>query len=196
MTAIIPDNQQKEAMTKNLWVWSIAIILVIVLGGGWILFSRTTTTGQQSGSDGVILEPAPVAGHPAPNFELQSLDGEVISLAEFKGKPVLVNFWATWCGPCRAEMPEFQEAAVDNADDLVVIGVNNTAADTPELVADFVDELGITFLILLDEDGAIAQTYQVRGLPMTVFIDRDGMVNEVFTGPINKAYIESKIPEL
>ena len=108
----------------------------------------------------------------------------------------MVNFWATWCGPCRAEMPEFQRAAVDNADDLVVIGINNTANDTPELVGDFVQELGLTFPIVLDETGQVAETYRVLGLPMTVFVDRNGIVNEVFTGPINKAYIEAKIPEL
>jgi peroxiredoxin len=93
-------------------------------------------------------------------------------------------------------MPEFQEVATDNADDLVIIGVNNTTSDTAELVDDFVEELDITFIILLDEAGETTETYRVLGLPTTIFIDRDGVVNEVFTGPINKAYIESKIPEL
>ncbi len=181
---------------KGMWLWGIIIIFVIVVGGVWILFSRTITTTTASNSSGVVLEPAPIAGHPAPVFELQTLDGDIVTLADFKGKPVLINFWATWCGPCRAEMPEFQQAAVDNSDDLVVIGINNTANDTPELVNDFVDELGITFLILLDESGDTAETYRVLGLPMTVFVDRNGVVNEVFTGPLNKAYIEAKIPEL
>jgi thiol-disulfide isomerase/thioredoxin len=188
----IPDN----SLLKKLWFWSVAIVVVVVLGGVWILFSRTITTEAITGTDGLILEPAPVAGHPAPNFELKSLEGQVINLSDFKGRPVLVNFWATWCGPCRAEMPDFQQVAVDNADKIVVIGINNTVNDTPELVGDFVDELGVTFTIILDEDGKTAQTYRVLGLPTTIFIDRNGIINEVFTGPINKAYIESKIPEL
>jgi peroxiredoxin len=172
------------------------IVAVVVLGSVWILFSRTISGSGSANNDNVILEAAPVAGHPAPNFELQNLDGQVISLTEFRGKPVVLNFWATWCGPCRAEMPEFQEVATDNADDLVIIGVNNTTSDTAELVDDFVEELDITFIILLDEAGETTETYRVLGLPTTIFIDRDGVVNEVFTGPINKAYIESKIPEL
>lgn len=185
-----------ESMVKQLWFWAIAIVFVIGVGSVWILFSRSITGVALTGAANTELEPAPIAGHPAPNFELATLDGEVVSLADLKGRPVLVNFWATWCGPCRAEMPEFQEASVDNAGNLVVLGVNNTASDTPEYVVDFVQELGLTFPILLDEDGSTAELYRVRGLPMTVFIDRNGVVNEVFTGPINKAYIESKIPEL
>ena len=137
-----------------------------------------------------------MAGHPAPDFELVSTEGETIRLSDFKGTPVIVNFWATWCGPCRAEFPDFQRAAVDNADQLVIIGVNNTSADQAELVPDFLEEFGITFPIVLDEDGSTAETYRILGLPTTIFIDSSGIVDEVFTGPINKAYIESKIAKL
>lgn len=191
-----PEKIQDDSVLRNLWFWSIAIVLAIVIGGVWILFSRTISSETVSSPDGLILEPAPIAGHPAPNFELKTLDGQLINLSDYKGRPVLINFWATWCGPCRAEMPDFQAAATDNADKIVVIGVNNTISDTPDLVADFVDELGITFLVVLDEEGDTADAYRVLGLPMTVFVDSDGIINEVFTGPVNKAYIEAKIPEL
>lgn len=183
---------------KSRSLWIILIALVAVVGGGWIVFSQGLTQERvASGNNSAeALEPAAVAGHPAPEFELKTLEGETLSLADFKGKPVLVNFWATWCGPCRAEFPDFQRAYVDNADDLVIIGINNTAADQVDLVDDFVREMGATFPIVLDESGAVVETYRVLGLPTTVFIDRDGVVNEVFTGPINKAYIESKLTEL
>jgi thiol-disulfide isomerase/thioredoxin len=137
-----------------------------------------------------------VAGHPAPDFELKTLEGDTLRLSDFKGQPVLVNFWATWCGPCRAEFPDFQEAHVDNADSLVIIGVNSTSADQLDLVDDFVAEMGATFPIVLDETGDTVELYRVLGLPTSVFIDRNGIVNELFTGPINKAYIESKLSEL
>jgi peroxiredoxin len=187
-----PEFNQANSILSKPWVWNLAIVLVLGLGGGWIVISRLSDSAGPAND----LAPAPVAGHPAPDFSLKTLEGEAVSLADFKGKPVLINFWATWCGPCRVEMPELQQAAVDNAEGLVVIGINNTSTDTRQLVDDFVQELGLTFPIVLDEDGQVAETYRVLGLPTTIFVDRNGVVNEIFTGPINKAYIESKIPEL
>ena len=172
-------------------LWPIVIGLVLIVGGIWFISSRLPI-----GSEGISSEPAPVAGSPAPDFALKNLDGETIRLSDFKGKPVIVNFWATWCGPCRAEFPEFQEVAIENGDNLVIIGVNHTSSDTPSLVPDFVQEFGITFPIVLDETGETVKTYRVLGLPTTVFIDRSGIVSEVFTGPVNKAYIDSKLTEL
>ncbi len=190
------DNHPESTLLKNRWVWVAIIGVVILLGGAWIIFSQTLKANAVTGAEAITLEPAPIAGHPAPDFELKTLEGEVLRLSDFRGKPVIVNFWATWCGPCRAEFPDFQEASVDNADTLMIIGVNNTAADQVGLVGDFITEMGATFPIVLDESGETVKTYRILGLPTTVFVDADGVVNEVFTGPISKAYIESKIPEL
>ena len=175
--------------------WLILIGLVIVLGGVWIIFSQASRSDSVARS-GAALEPAPVAGHPAPDFELKTLAGTTLRLSDYKGQPILVNFWATWCGPCRAEFPDFQRAFTDNAAELVIIGVNHTAADQVELVDDFVAEMGATFPIVLDETGEIVKRYRVLGLPTSVFIDRNGVINEIFTGPINQAYIEAKLAEL
>ena len=190
-------NNGELPFYQTRWFWGLVIGTVIVLGTGWIVFSRNLIGSSIVGSNAATLDPAPVTGHPAPDFELVNLEGETIRLSDYKGQPVIVNFWATWCGPCRAEFPEFQRAAVDNADRLVIIGVNNTSTDQPDLIPGFVEEFGITFPIVLDtEDGTTAKTYRILGLPTTIFIDSNGVVNEVFTGPLNKAYIESKISEL
>jgi thiol-disulfide isomerase/thioredoxin len=191
------EKSHESSFLKTHWFWAMLIALVLVLGISWIVFSKTLLNSvSASGGEAVILEPAPVAGHPAPDFELVSTEGKTIRLSDFRGKPVILNFWATWCGPCRAEFPEFQKAAVDNADRLVIIGINNTTADQPDLIPDFLREFGVTFPIVLDEKGETVKTYRILGLPTTVFIDSNGIVNEVFTGPLNKAYIESKISEL
>jgi peroxiredoxin len=176
------------------WFWAGLIIVTIAAGVSWIVFSRSVVGATSAASAG--LEPAPVAGHPAPDFELLTPEGDALRLSDHFGQPVIVNFWATWCGPCRAEFPEFQEAAVDNADSLVIIGVNSTSADQAENVPAFIEEFGITFPIVLDEAGDVVDAYRVLGLPTTIFIDSNGVINEVFTGPLNKAYIESKIEEL
>lgn len=181
---------------KMRWFWLTLIGLVIVLGSGWIAFSRTMYGALPPGGDTAGLEPAPIAGHPAPDFALPTLEGETVRLSDFKGKPVLLNFWATWCGPCRAEFPDFQKASVDNADTLVIIGINNTSTDQKDQVPAFVEEFGVTYPIVLDETGETAKAYGILGLPTSIFIDRNGNINEIFTGPINKAYIEAKLSEL
>jgi peroxiredoxin len=191
------NTQNVSPILKNRWFWGVTIVVILILGGVWILFSQTISRiNPTTGDAAVILEPAPMAGHPAPDFELTTLDGEIVRLSDFAGKPILVNFWATWCGPCRAEFPDFQKAWLENTDDLVIIAINHTTADRAEQVDDFVAEMGATFPVVLDKDGQVAEVYQIRGLPTSIFIDRNGVVNEVFTGPINQAYIESKLGEL
>lgn len=190
------DIQAYSSILRSRWFWLGLIVVVLVLGSVWILFSQVVTGQTVTGNDAIQLEPAPVTGHPAPDFELKNLNGETIRLSDFKGKVVIVNFWATWCSPCRSEMPDLQQAALENAGELIVIGVNNTPADNPEQITKFVTELGVTFPIVLDETGQTIETYRVLGLPTTVFIDRAGVIQEIFTGPVNKAYIESKIPKL
>ena len=192
----IKQDHKEIALVQRYWFWAALIALVLVLGGSWIALSRSLVNSRVSGGDAVVLEAAPIAGHPAPEFELVSVAGETVRLSDFQGQPVILNFWATWCGPCRAEFPEFQQAAVDNADRLVIIGINNTSADQADQIPGFLKEFGITFPIVLDEDGQTIKRYRILGLPTTIFIDSDGIINEVFTGPLNKAYIESKISEL
>lgn len=190
----VQENSETPALLKSRGFWITLIVLVLILGWNWIAFSRSLLQTAQNGAS--ALEPAPVKGHPAPPFELVTLDEETLRLSDLKGKPVILNFWATWCGPCRAEFPEFQDASVDNAGRLIIIGINNTSTDRAEAVPDFLAEFGVTFPIALDETGEVGDLYQIRGLPTTIFIDSNGIVNEVFTGPLNQAYIESKISEL
>lgn len=191
------EQTYEESFFIPRWLRSTAVGLLLILGGIWFIISRTPL-GDGSTANGIAVssEPAPIAGHPAPDFALKNLDGEIIRLSNYQGTPVIINFWATWCPPCRAEFPDFQKVSVEQGEKLVIIGVNHTTGDSPQLVPGFVDEFGITFPIVLDESGETVKTYRVVGLPTTVFIDRNGIINEVFTGPINKAYIESKLADL
>lgn len=131
---------------------------------------------------------------PASNFELISLSGDRVQLDDYRGQVVLLNFWATWCGPCRLEMPAFQERSETFADDLKVLAVN---FDEPEAdVQAFVDELGLTFEVLLDPRAEIQRLYQVRGYPTSYFIDAEGLVRVLHIGIMTEGQLDNYLADL
>lgn len=143
-------------------------------------------------------DPAPVSapvglevGQRAPDFEAQTLDGETVALSDYRGQTVLVNFWATWCGPCREEMPDFETIYnLHRAEGFVVLAVNN--AEDRGTVRAFAGELGLTFPIVLDETGAINDTLYgsaIQGYPTSLLIDPDGIIVQRFSGPVNGAQL-------
>ena len=142
--------------------------------------------------------PAPQQGFLAPDFELTTTSGETIKLSDLRGQAVLVNLWATWCPPCRAEMPAIDKVYNEYKDDgLVVLAVNMTYQDTVANIAPFVDEYGLTFPILLDETGIVGTLYQLRSLPSSFFINRDGTINEVVIGgPMAEALLRTRVEEI
>ncbi len=126
---------------------------------------------------------------PAPDFLLTTLGGERLRLSDFRGKTVVLNFWATWCPPCRREMPDFQalweERGPDGPDDLVILAVNLISQDARADVRAFVREFGVSFPVLFDTSGdAVSRRYGVRALPATFFIDRDGIVRTTALGSV------------
>ncbi|HBX68760.1 MAG TPA: hypothetical protein DEH25_05100 [Chloroflexi bacterium] len=111
---------------------------------------------------------------------------------------MLVNFWASWCPPCRSEMPAMQEIYQQyGPDDFVILAVNNTQADNLADIQNFVDERGLTFPILLDNTGQVSAAYQVRSLPTSFFIDREGIIREVVIGsPMAEALLRTRAENL
>lgn len=186
------ERPRRGSATRTNLRWPGLIILVLILGGIWIAVNRTPA-GSQTTQAG--LAPAPVKGHPAPEISLVSTTGQPMKLSDFRGKPVVINFWATWCAPCRIETPELQDVYRERGDEVIIFSVNATQQDQGDIEA-FIQEFGLTFPVALDAEGKTFKDYNVLGLPTTVFVTKDGIINEVFTGPVNKAYIESKIPEL
>lgn len=126
---------------------------------------------------------APRLGFIAPDFELMDLTGKPVRLSELKGTPVMINFWATWCNPCRIEMPLIQSMAEQNPD-LIVLAVN---ADEPvRVVQPFVEKMGLTFPILLDPESKVEVMYQVQGLPTSFFLDKNGVIRAVQIGVLSE----------
>ena len=168
--------------------WYALIVAAAILGGGWIYLTRVP-------DDAAIA--ASVAAHVnfrAPEFTLTTLDGTSVASSDLRGKAVLVNFWATWCPPCRSEMPDIESAYQAHRDQFVVLAIND--AEDGGTVKQFVDQFHFTFPILLDRDGAVAKRFQVQALPTSFFIDRNGVIRAANVGQMDRAYIETQIAAL
>lgn len=168
-------------------------LFLLAAGFAWILFSA-----DRSGTSTAGKIPAPQTGFLAPDFALKTPEGETIRLSDLRGQPVLVNLWATWCPPCRAEMQTLETVYNDYKDQgFTVLAVNMTYQDNPDLILPFVDERGLTYPILLDETGEVARAYQMKSLPSSFFIDRDGIIHEVVIGgPMAEALLRTRIEEI
>jgi peroxiredoxin len=167
--------------------------IILLLGFAWILISADRSGTSTSG-----LIPAPQQGFLAPDFELQTTTGETVRLSDLRGQAVLVTLWATWCPPCRAEMPAIEKVYNDYKDEgLVVLAVNMTYQDTPSNIAPFLEEYDLTFPVLLDETGSVGNAYQLRSLPSSFFIGRDGIITEfVIGGPMAEALLRTRVEEI
>ncbi|NEU31651.1 TlpA family protein disulfide reductase [bacterium LRH843] len=169
--------------------WIVIGILIALIG-----WSSAGFIQSQSLDEKLSNEDRGIAKGQAPDFTLLTLQNETVSLSEFKGKPVIINFWATWCPPCRAEMPHMQRLYKEN--DVVILAVNVTSSESHVSdVENFVQELGLSFPVLLDEQGEIGALYQVRPLPTSIFVDREGFIHKRHVGPMNVEMMERVFEE-
>ncbi len=171
--------------------------IFIGLGAGVVLFyglglgSISTSISILENSEFLDL---PEKGAPAPDFTLQDLQGRQLTLSDLRGSFVLVNFWATWCGPCRVEMPALQSRFERYSPDLRVVAVN---FDEPQdTVQAFADELGLTFDILLDPGAKVQDLYRIRGYPTSIFVDREGIIQIVHIGLMTEKQLDAYLREL
>jgi cytochrome c biogenesis protein CcmG/thiol:disulfide interchange protein DsbE len=170
----------------------ILYVLILIAGASWITLSANKTPASVSDNT------APQVGFSAPDFTLKTAGGETYTLSELRGHAILVNLWATWCPPCRAEMPAIEKIYQEYKDEgLVVLAVDMTYQDDPLAVVPFIEEYGLTFPILLDETGKVASAYQLRSLPSSYFINRAGIIqNIVVGGPMSEALLRTRIEQI
>lgn len=167
-------------MKKNL----VAIIVTL------FLLSSACTREKGGETPGGIL-----IGSKAPDFSMTSLSGQQISLKDLKGQGVLVNFWATWCYPCREEMDDLRAAYEKYKDQgVVILGIDMKEGE--DLVRKFTESYKITYPILIDADGKVSDAYNVFGIPSSYFIDRDGVIRDIVLGEMNEDSINNKIEKL
>lgn len=174
--------------------WEILMLVSLAAGILWTAASRVpSAVGAPLSS-----VPSPREGFLAPDFTLDTLDGGKVTLSELRGKVVVVNFWATWCLPCREETPALEKAYEQYKDSgVVMLGVDLTNQDTISDVTAFVQEFALTYPILLDRDGSVSYMYQIKGIPSTFFVNRAGIIRTVVVGgPMSETFIRSKIEAL
>jgi peroxiredoxin len=132
-------------------------------------------------------EAGPIVGSPAPAYGARTLAGDSVSLAGLRGRVVLLNFWATWCAPCRHETPFLQALYQEHRlGGLEIVGVSMDTGDARGQVADFVREYGVTYPILLDPQMRGMDLYRVLGLPATFLVDREGVLRWMRIGPVGE----------
>jgi len=148
--------------------WPVLRAFAVML---WVMMASATALAQSpnSGLSPVMERP------PAPDFQLTNLDGELVSLSDFKGKVVVVNFWATWCPPCRAEMPSMQRAWQALQDqDVMMLAIH--VGGNEDKIWSFVGDYELDFPILIDPDSAVADAWPMKGLPSTFVVDPQGRI--------------------
>lgn len=168
-------------------------ILVLIFGAAWI-YLTASPEGLQS-PDKLVT---PQKGFLAPDFTLITAENHQFTLSDLKGKPVLINLWASWCVPCRTEMPAIQKVYEDYKNEgFIVLAVNTTNQDSRTAAINFADEHGLTFPILFDVDGRVSKSYRLRALPSSFFVDNQGVIQEVIIGgPMAEALLRTRVEHL
>lgn len=186
----------------------LAVILVLVLAGAYVAVAGgfrlpgpsgpgagTADAGGVAGGDGTLVDVAgtgdvPEVGALAPDFTAVTLDGDEVTLSEFRGRPVWLTFGATWCASCRVEAPDIQ-AAYEESDDTVVLAVY--LSEDADDVRPYVERLGMTFTHLPDPDERLASRFHVIGVPMHYFIDREGVVRALKFGVLSRPQMDAEL---
>ncbi|WP_420641431.1 TlpA family protein disulfide reductase [Candidatus Leptofilum sp.] len=181
-------------MLKTRFEWTILLLMAAMLGTSWIIVSREPVTAA---SGPITLAEAPIVGHLAPDFSLETAVGQSIVLSEIvdqaggAGQPVVLNFWASWCAPCRVEMPSLQQASVRYNGSVAFLGINQ-GEDWPT-ITEFGNEYNVSYPLLIDPENRVTRLYEVNSLPTTIFIDQNGVVREVIIGILSEAVLQSRV---
>ncbi|SES77948.1 Peroxiredoxin [Oceanobacillus limi] len=193
-------------MVKQIFGTLLIACLGIILVYNLFQSSTKTTEEENFSADatidgGVISSPGASGlevGQTAPDFELRTMDGEIVKLSDYLGKKVILNFWASWCGPCKKEMPEMQTYYNEHKDEVEILAVNVTDSETNEKkVEDFIQKHNYSYPILMDRSNHVTEEYVAITIPTTYFIDTEGIIHHPRkVGPMTYEFIEEMVSKM
>jgi peroxiredoxin len=186
----------KFSLSKRLPVY-LGLLVVLALGSGAVYLTSGSKEDSKENPVGGAKE-APKEGYLAPQFSLYDLKGRQVTLNDYRGKVVLLNFWATWCAPCRREIPSLKKLYRMRKDEGFEIVAVNTERASVSKVASFVEKYGMSFPILLNPQGDVGTTYRVRAIPTSFLLDKNGVIRWVIVGgrEWESSYVLSRIDQL
>lgn len=204
---------------KVLWILAVFVLLIV---GASVLYqslskyyeeqeekkvasqqpSITPTEDPENNTDNTLDPnitdiPEPTA-QPAIDFSMQDIEGNTVSLSDYYGKPIVLNFWASWCGPCKSEMPEFNKVYLDLKDDVnfLMVDMVDGISETIKKGSQFVEDNGYEFPVFFDVDQEGAYYYSVIAIPSTIFIDKDGNIANYYQGAISESVLRKELEAL
>ncbi|MBI4202920.1 MAG: TlpA family protein disulfide reductase [Chloroflexi bacterium] len=201
-TLVPPEERVEKAPRRLLPLRGKDILLSVAFGLGvlaaaYFIMVPGGIEGQSQplSLSGVALGPVPTVGEPAPNIQVMGLDGEMWRISDFRGQAVWLNFWATWCPPCRAENPDIEAIYQEfKAQGLVVLALS--VAESPATVREYAERVGLSYTIGLDSNRFAAARYRVVGLPTHIFIDRQGVIRAYRIGALSEKSMRAMVEEV
>lgn len=190
---------------KVIKILIIVLLLAILIAGAYLLYTRLAPMVQNNQLSAQPAATAPQSADgtegteppktPAPGFKVFDIDGKEVSLSDFQGKPVVMNLWATWCGFCKKEMPDFQKKYEEYGDDIhfLMINITDGIQETVEKASSYIENQGFTFPVYYDVNFEVASAYRVSGLPVTYFIDAEGNYVAQGNGALTADILQSGI---
>ena len=188
---------EKAYKITKLLIWVLAFAIVIV--GAWVLYNKL---GAELQPGGLATQPAETeatdgteADYAAPDFTMYDLEGNPVKLSDFEGKPAILNFWASWCGPCKSEMPDIEAAYQKYGEEIhfVILNLTDGSSETVESAHGYIESQGYTFPVYYDSGMEGAMTYGVSGVPITFFIDAEGNLMAYYQGAMSADILQQGI---
>ena len=179
-------------MTKKIIITVLSILLFTgVVAGGYFGYKKLS---EKNPPDAGTLGTGQKGDYK--DFTVTDVNGKEVKLSDFGGKPIVINFWASWCGPCRSELPAFDKVAKENEGKVHFLMVNLLSGETETKVKEFVQKENFSFPLYFDNTGKAADAYNVSGIPVTVFIDAQGKVRKSQVGAMSEIVLKSYVAEL